>query len=218
MFGSAEDERGRLALPDRVVAVDLDVGSGVRLPAGVELGQDHGGVGDIEQRQVPHCPVVIARVGRRAELDTDNEALPDDRADLVGDLHSGEFRQVGECFESHQVALSGVSTGSKSNRISRQVSSAAASSVEWLPALFRICGPSPRRSWPSLRAWTHASTATRFAAAPARLPPRCPAEPPPNCSTESSPNSSTSAGICQTWIPPDATGRTAGIDAHSWSK
>src|SRR5215813_522101 len=58
----------------------------------------------------------------------------------------------------------------------------------------------------------------QVSSAPARLPCGWPAEPPPNCKTESSPKISTRAGMCQTWIPPDAAGSTAGSDAHSWSK
>ena len=66
--------------------------------------------------------------------------------------------------------MSSLSTVSNSNLISFQVSIATLSSGECFAALVRISFDSFSNSRPALRASTHASTATRFAAAPAALP------------------------------------------------
>jgi hypothetical protein len=73
-----------------------------------------------------------------------------------------------------------------------------------------MLAPSRDRSLPQLRARTHASKATRLATAPGALPQGFPSVPPPNCRHASAPKMSTSAGMCQIWIPPLATGITPG--------
>ena len=76
---------------------------------------------------------------------------------------------------------------SNSNLISFQTSQAAANSGLHLHAERITSPPSRAKSRPSLRAWVHASKATRFATAPGAFPQGCPKVPPPNCKHASSP-------------------------------
>src|SRR5450759_42483 len=120
--------------------------------------------------------------------------------------------------EKNKEEIYKVSIVSYSNLISFQTSQAAAKSGLHLVASRITSLPSRARSRPSLRACTQASNATRLATAPGAFPQGCPKVPPPNCNTESSPKISVRAGICQTWIPPDATGNTPGRETQSCVK
>src|SRR3989344_9095519 len=121
-------------------------------------------------------------------------------------------------FVPYLCFTSSLSTVSNSNLISFHVSMAIFSSGLDLAALVRMSLPSFSKARPWLRASTQASRATRLAAAPAALPHGWPRVPPPNCNTESSPKILTSAGMCHTWMPPEATANTPGMEPQSWSK
>src|SRR5947209_3215999 len=88
------------------------------------------GIVDVEQRQLPERPVVVARIDAPRVLDRDDEVAVEDRAHLRLDLGGAELWQVGKRLESHAGTGSSVSTVSKSKRTSRHVSSAARSSGE----------------------------------------------------------------------------------------
>src|SRR5208283_1426342 len=194
----------RLGLSLAVVADQLDEAVRMGCLAGLDLGQHVLDGPRLEQRKLPHGPVMIVRIGLAHVLDCRDEALVQQALDLPGQLVFVRLGEIGvqldvlRSGEDPAPARSRRSTSSNSNLVSFHSASASRSSGECRAAAARICGPSAARSWPSPRARTTASRATRTAVAPALLPCGCPWVPPPNWSTQSMPKISTSSGMCPT--------------------
>src|ERR1700674_4822417 len=213
-----DDEAHRLRLPATVIPDQLDVAAGVCRLTGLDLGEHVLRRSSFEERELPHGPVMVTGGGLLGVFDGGHQPLLEQVMDLPKDLLRRECREVGEGLELHARTGSSRSTPSNSKLISFQRANASRSSDECRAACSRMSLPSRLRSRPSLRAWTTASRATRLAEAPAAFPPGCPCVPPPHWKTASSPKMLTRSGICQTWIPPDAAGNTAGREAQGWSK
>src|SRR6266511_4809996 len=180
----------------------------------------------VEQRQLPHAPEHVSGPRVSGVFDRRDQPPVQYVADLGGDLLFGERRKEGERLESPGLAVhvagsmrSRVSTASNpSKRTSPHSSMADRSSGECPAARRRMSGPSAARSRPSPLALITASSATLLAVAPAAFPHGWPSVPPPNWSTASSPKIATNSGMCQTWIPPEATGNIPAREAQGWSK
>lgn len=94
------DEAHHLALFDVVECYDADVAIRVLRTALLNFVQNFLRRSCVEQRQLPHCPVVLLRSRRFAELDAREEPVLDRVLDLTSDLSIGQRRQVGERFKT----------------------------------------------------------------------------------------------------------------------